>query len=754
MSGRFRLGTGRKRKEDRMKTLVIAEKPSVGRDIARVLGCRKQADGALEGDRYIVTWGLGHLVELADPEAYDPKYREWKMEDLPMMPEPFKLEVIGQTAKQFKAVRNQIHRKDVGEIVIATDAGREGELVARLILKKAGTDKPLKRLWISSVTDKAIREGFAHLRDGKEYEPLYDAAMCRAEADWLVGINATRALTCKYNAQLSCGRVQTPTLAIIAKREKEIREFVPKPYYGLTAYGTPGVTLTWRDEKSGSYRSFDKNRITALEKELLGKDGVVTEVKRTAKKTPAPLLYDLTELQREANRRFHYSAKETLNIMQRLYENHKVLTYPRTDSRYLSSDIVPTLKERLRACGTGPYRKLAGKLLNQTFSAKASFVNDAKVSDHHAIIPTEQFVSLEHMTIDERRIYDLVVRRFLAVLYPPFEYEQVSLTVDIGGEIFAAGGKTVKAAGWKEVYEAGGDDWEGEETGRDLEAGKAVREQKLPSIGKGDRFTGLHFTITEGKTKPPAPFTEATLLSAMENPAAYMESGDKAMAKTLGETGGLGTVATRADIIEKLFKSFLLEKRGEDIFLTSKAKQLLELVPEDLRKPELTADWEMRLSKIAKGNLKRAAFMKDIRGYTVDLISQIRQGEGTFRHDNLTNKRCPRCGKRLLAVKGKNSELLVCQDRECGYRETVSRTSNARCPKCHKKMELRGHGDGQIFVCRCGYKEKLSSFQERRKKEGAGVSKRDVARYLNQQRKEAEAPLNNAFAEALAKLKK
>ena len=737
-----------------MKTLVIAEKPSVGRDIARVLGCKRQADGALEGGQYIVTWGLGHLVELADPEGYDPKYKEWKMEDLPMMPEPFKLEVIGQTAKQFKVVRNQIHRKDVGEIVIATDAGREGELVARLILKKAGTDKPLKRLWISSVTDKAIREGFAHLRDGREYEPLYDAAMCRAEADWLVGINATRALTCKYNAQLSCGRVQTPTLAIIAKREKEIREFVPKPYYGLTAYGTPAVTLTWRDEKSGSYRSFDKNRIASLEKALRGKDGVVTEVKRTAKRTSAPLLYDLTELQREANRRFHYSAKETLNIMQRLYENLKVLTYPRTDSRYLSSDIVPTLKERLRACGTGPYRKLAGRLLNQTFTAKASFVNDAKVSDHHAIIPTEQFVSLEHMTIDERRIYDLVVRRFLAVFYPPFEYEQVSLTVDIGGEMFAAGGKTVKSSGWKEVYEADGDDWEDEETGRDLEAGKAVREQKLPSIAKGDHFTGLHFANTEGKTKPPAPFTEATLLSAMENPAAYMESGDKAMAKTLGETGGLGTVATRADIIEKLFKSFLLEKRGEDIFLTSKAKQLLELVPEDLRKPELTADWEMRLSKIAKGNLKRSAFMKDIRGYTVDLIGQIKQGEGTFRHDNLTNKRCPQCGKRLLAVKGKNSEMLVCQDRECGYRETVSRTSNARCPKCHKKMELRGHGDGQIFVCKCGYKEKLSSFQERRKKEGAGVSKRDVARYLNQQKKEAEAPLNNAFADAFARMKK
>lgn len=736
-----------------MKTLVIAEKPSVGRDIARVLGCKKASDGALEGERYIVTWGLGHLVELADPEGYDPKYKEWKLEQLPMMPEPFKLEVIGQTAKQYKIVKNQIHRKDVGEIVIATDAGREGELVARLILKKAGSEKPLKRLWISSVTDKAIREGFAHLRSGKEYEPLYDAAMCRAEADWLVGINATRALTCKYNAQLSCGRVQTPTLAIIARREKDIREFVPKPYYGLTAYGTPGVTLSWRDKNSGSYRSFDRNRINELEKRLRGQDGVVTEVKRTAKKTAAPLLYDLTELQRDANRRFHYSAKETLSIMQRLYENHKVLTYPRTDSRYLSSDIVPTIKERLKACGTGPYRKLAGKLTAQTFSPKASFVNDAKVTDHHAIIPTEQFVSLEHMTIDERRIYDLVVRRFLAVLYPPYEYEQVSLTVDIGGEQFAAGGRTVKASGWKEVYEMGEESWEDEEENRDYEAGKAVREQKLPSIQQGDRFTKLNFTVTEGKTKPPAPFTEATLLSAMENPVAYMESGDKAMAKTLGETGGLGTVATRADIIEKLFKSFLLEKRGEDIFLTSKAKQLLELVPEDLRKPELTADWEMRLSKIARGELKRGVFMKDIRGYTVDLIGQIKAGEGTFRHDNLTNKKCPNCGKRLLAVKGKNSEMLVCQDRECGYRETVSRTSNARCPKCHKKMELRGKGDGQIFVCRCGYKEKLSSFQERRKKEGAGVSKRDVAKYLNQQKKEAEAPLNNAFADAFAKLK-
>lgn len=734
-----------------MKSLVIAEKPSVARDIARVLRCGRNQNGALEGDQYIVTWGLGHLVTLADPEDYDPKYKTWKMEDLPMMPEQFKLEVIKQTGKQFSAVKAQLQRKDVGEIIIATDAGREGELVARLILEKTGCRKPIKRLWISSVTDKAIKDGFAKLKNGHEYDNLYDAAMCRAEADWLVGINATRALTCKYNAQLSCGRVQTPTLAIIASREEEIKNFVPKSYYGIAAKSqTPPLTLTWRDEKSKSFRSFDKERVEGIMKKIEAGSGqgLVTEVKRIPKKTYAPQLYDLTELQREANRKFNYSAKETLNIMQRLYENHKVLTYPRTDSRYLSSDIVPSIKERLEACGVGPYRKLAGRLMNQKIVAKPSFVDDKKVSDHHAIIPTEQFVQLDHMTVEERKIYDLVVRRFIAVLYSPFEYEQTELTVELAGENFAAKGRIVKSAGWREVYEGQDDD---EDDGEDSER-QEIRAQKLPDVKRGDRIPKLSVTMTEGKTKPPAPFNEATLLSAMENPTAYMESKDKAMAKTLGETGGLGTVATRADIIEKLFSSFLLEKRGKDICLTSKAKQLLTLVPEDLRKPELTADWEMRLSKIADGKLKRAAFMKDIRSYSNELISQIKSGEGQFRHDNVTNTKCPVCGKRMLLVKGKNSEMLVCQDRECGHRETVARTSNARCPVCHKKMELRGKGDSQIFVCKCGYKEKLSSFKDRRAKEGAGVSKKDVARYLNQQKKEAEAPINSAFADAFAKL--
>lgn len=646
-----------------MKSLVIAEKPSVARDIARVLKCGRQINGAIEGGAYIVTWGLGHLVELADPEAYDPKYKEWKMEDLPMMPEPFKLEVIRQTTKQYQAVKAQIHRKDVGEIIIATDAGREGELVARLILKKAGSQKPLKRLWISSVTDKAIREGFANLKDGRDYENLYDAAMCRAEADWLVGINATRALTCKYNAQLSCGRVQTPTLAMIAKREEEIRRFVPQPYYGIQAKcASPALTLTWQDGETKNFRSFDRARMEQMLKALqgtaagngaaggggaAGRTGVVAEIKRTPKKTQAPLLYDLTELQRDANKRFNYSAKETLNIMQRLYENHKVLTYPRTDSRYLSADIVPTLKERLKACGVGPYKLAAGRLVARPLPEKLFFVDNSKVSDHHAIIPTEQFVQLDHMTVDERRIYDLVVRRFLAVLYPPYEYEQTNLTVKAGGERFVAHGNIVRSQGWKAAYEDG---YDGDE-----EEDQEVKGQRLPDLKTGDVLSRLTFVLTEGKTKPPAHFNEATLLSAMENPAAYMESGDKEMARTLGETGGLGTVATRADIIEKLFSSFLLEKRGKDILLTSKAKQLLELVPEDLKKPELTADWEMKLSKISKGALKRAVFMSDIRSYSRELIGQIKSGGGQFRHDNLTNTKCPVCGKKMLLVKGKTA---------------------------------------------------------------------------------------------------
>lgn len=724
-----------------MKTLVIAEKPSVGRDIARVLGCSQKQNGALEGAKYIVTWGLGHLVTLKDPEDYDKKYREWKMEDLPILPEKLEITVIPQTGKQYRAVKEQLYRKDVKDVIIATDAGREGELVARWILAMAGCKKPCRRLWISSVTDKAIREGFANLKDAKEYDSLYHAAVSRAEADWLVGINATRALTCKYNAQLSCGRVQTPTLAMIAKREEEIKNFKPQTYYRLTALAG-GVTFTWKDSTSGSLRTFDAERMKKLEEKLAGGTLVLKTVSRKEKIQSAPLLYDLTELQRDADKQFGYSAKQTLNIMQRLYENHKVLTYPRTDSRYLTSDVLGTLKERLEACGTGPYKVLAGRLRNKKWEGKVPFVNDAKVSDHHAIIPTEQFVQLSNMTIDERRIYDLVVRRFLAVLYPVSRYEETVLEAVLEGEVFTARGKVMLEAGWREVY--------GDETGEEEETEDTrPAEQLLPKLSEGQTFTDVKLTRKEGQTKPPARFTEATLLTAMEHPAKYMDNQSKELVKTIGETGGLGTVATRADIIEKLFKSFLLEKKGKEIYITSKAKQLLALVPEDLRKPELTAQWELRLSEIAKGRQKKDVFLTEIRSYTKEILNEIRTDNGSFRHENLTSKKCPECGKRLLAVNGKNAKLLVCQDRECGYRETISRTTNARCPVCHKRMEMIGKGEDSTFVCGCGYKERLSRFEERRKKEGAGVKKKDVVRYMQKQKKEAEQPVNTAFADAL-----
>lgn len=737
-----------------MKSLILAEKPSVARDIARVLNCRKNISGAIEGSQYIVTWALGHLVTLADPEGYDQKFKEWNMSSLPMIPKKWELVVIKQTSKQYHNVKAQLFRKDVSEIIIATDAGREGELVARWILDKSGCHKPIKRLWISSVTDKAIREGFSHLKDGRAYDNLYRAAKSRAKADWLVGINATRALTCKHNAQLSCGRVQTPTLAIIAGREAQIRSFKPEDYYGLTCQ-TGGITWTWQQKKSGSMRTFQKETVSRIQSNLANQSLTVTEVKKAAKKTFSPGLYDLTELQRDANKRFGFSAKETLNIMQRLYENHKVLTYPRTDSRYIGNDIVPTIKERLSACNIGPYKKFIPQLLKNPIRVSRSFVDDSKVSDHHAIIPTEEFVQLDHMSNEERKIYDLVIRRFISVLYPAFEYEQTTLIGAAAGEQFTAKGKVVKAEGWRTVYENGSSGYSDDEEAEEDLFGNAAgnfhqADQSLPSVNQGASLTITRSSITSGKTKPPARFTEATLLSAMENPVKYMESQDAKARKTLGETGGLGTVATRADIIEKLFHSFLIEKKSNEIHITSKGKQLLSLVPEDLKKPELTAEWEMKLADIARGSVKEAAFIHDIENYTNALITQIKASDGTYRHDNLTNTKCPRCGKRMLSVNGKNARLLVCQDRECGYRETIARLSNARCPNCHKKMEIIKRGEEETFVCGCGYKEKMSAFKARRQKEGAGVTKKDVQKYLKKQQKEA---VNTAFADALSGIK-
>ncbi|WP_299091215.1 DNA topoisomerase III [uncultured Metabacillus sp.] len=719
------------------KIVVLAEKPSVGRDLARVLKCHKKGNGFLEGDQYIVTWALGHLVTLADPESYGDNYKTWRLEDLPMLPSPLKLVIIKKTGKQFQAVKSQLVRKDVREIVIATDAGREGELVARWIIEKARVNKPIKRLWISSVTDKAIKEGFRKLRNGKEYENLYASAVARAEADWIVGLNATRALTTKYNAQLSSGRVQTPTLAMIAQREEEIKSFKPKKYYGMKAISTNGLALTWHDAKTNDSRTFTEQIIDEKLKNLKGKSATVVDIKISPKKAYAPALYDLTELQRDANKRFGFSAKETLSIMQKLYEQHKVLTYPRTDSRYLSNDIVDTLKDRLEACRIKPYAQAVARILNQPIKANKSFVDDAKVSDHHAIIPTEESVPLSALTDKERKIYDLVVKRFLAVLLPAYQYEQTVVTAKIDEERFTAKGKRVIAQGWKEVYSDYVDE--------DLED-----EQSLPVLAKGEELSITSITKTTGETKPPARFNEATLLSAMENPKSFMAGESKELIKTIGETGGLGTVATRADIIEKLYSSFLIEKKGKEIFITSKGKQLLQLVPEELKSPVLTAEWEQKLTRISKGSLSKQAFLNEMKQYAKEVVNEIKNSNQRFKHDNITGSKCPECSKLLLEVNGKKGKMLVCQDRECGYRKGVSKVTNARCPNCHKKLELRGEGEGQIFVCRCGHREKMSTFQERRKKnQNSKVSKRDVAKYMKKQDNDFT---NSALADALSKL--
>ncbi len=724
-----------------MKKLVLAEKPSVGRDIARVLNCNKKGNGFIEGDKYIVTWALGHLVTLADPEEYSPKYKTWNMEDLPMLPNEIKLVIIKQSGKQFNSVKTQLHRKDVNEIIIATDAGREGELVARWIIEKAHVKKPIKRLWISSVTDKAIKDGFNNLKDGRAYENLYEAAQGRAEADWVVGINATRALTVKYNSQLSCGRVQTPTLALIAKREEEIKNFKPRDYFGIIAT-SKDINFTWQHGKNNESRSFDKSHVEKVISTIKNKSCNVVDVDKSLKKTYSPRLYDLTELQRDANKLFGFSAKETLSIMQKLYESYKVLTYPRTDSRYLTDDIIPTLKDRLKAINIGSYSKYASQLMKTQIKGNKSFVDNTKVSDHHAIIPTEERVILSEFTNNERKIFDLVVKRFLAVLYPPFEYEQTIIKAKIGDENFIAKGKRVLKQGYREIYDNKDDD-ENEED---------VKEQNLPLINKGDVLNIVSIKETNGKTTPPPYFNEGTLLSAMENPAKYMDTQNHELAKILKDTGGIGTVATRADIIEKLFKTFLIENRGKDILITGKGKQLLELVPEGLKSPFLTAEWEKKLNLISQGKLSRKSFIDETRKYTKEIIHEIKVMEETFRHDNITRTKCPECGKYMLEVKSKKGKMLVCQDRECGHRKSISKITNARCPKCHKKLELRGEGDGQIFACSCGHREKLSAFEERRKKDKNKVDKKEVSKFMKEQKKEEEA-LNTSLADALSKLK-
>ncbi|MGI6707250.1 MAG: DNA topoisomerase III [Clostridia bacterium] len=591
------------------KILVIAEKPSVGRDIARVLGCRTKGEGFLEGDRYIVTWAIGHLVTLAEPEDYDPVYKSWRLDTLPILPSKMKLKPISKTRKQYAIVKKLMNAREVEELICATDSGREGELIFRYIYQMAGCKKPFRRLWISSMTDTAIREGFERLKPGEEYDTLYISARCRSEADWLVGMNASRAFSIQYKALLSIGRVQTPTLSLLVERQKKIQSFVPQDYWEITGnFGD--YEGTWFDPKTKDTRMFDREKAEALAARLRGETATVLQVEREEKKQLPPLLYDLTELQRDGNRRFGFSAQKTLSIAQDLYEKRKLLTYPRTDSRYLSRDMIPKLRGILQKVGAGPYQQYAQALLELAqLPINKRIVNDERVTDHHAIIPTETLPKLQSLTADERKIYDLVVRRFLAVFYPAHVYLQTRIITGVEGESFISKGRTVLKQGWRVIY-------------REDEKPEKEEEKELPPLEKGAVRTLERTQIEQKQTTPPKPYNEATLLSAMENVGRLVE--DEELRGQMKENG-LGTPATRAAIIERLLEVGYVERKGKSLIPTEKGMKLIEIVPSELKTPEMTGKWEKGLTSIARGKMQGDAFMESIVRYVRYIVQQARQ---------------------------------------------------------------------------------------------------------------------------------
>jgi DNA topoisomerase III len=688
-----------------MKSLVLAEKPSVAREIARVLGCTQTHKSYIEGPKYIVTWALGHLIELKMPEHYDTKYKQWNLEDLPIIPDKMGLKVMKQTSHQYKAIESLAKRKDVKECIIATDAGREGELVARWILEKIRWNKPIKRLWISSHTDRSIKEGFAKLRPGSEYENLYASAVCRAEADWLIGLNVTRALTTKYKDPLSAGRVQTPTLALVMEREKTIQTFKPQEYWTISAQIGP-LKADW--EENGEKRIFSKDKVDHILAKGKGQKAVVQSINRTAKSEQQPLPYDLTELQRDANKRFGFSAKKTSSVLQKLYEQHKLVTYPRTDSRYLTTDMEATMLDRVEAIAGGYKEEVRSILANKGKVVAKRVFNNEKVTDHHAIIPTEERLFLRDLESDERKLYDLIVKRFLALFYPAYQYETVRAVFDVNGESFSAKETVVIDAGFKAI------------TGKDEE----ISGQKLGQITKGQSFSIGQVQAEKKLTEPPARFSESDILGQMEK---Y----------------GLGTPATRAEIIERIIETEVVERKTGRLHPTPKGKQLMDLVNEELTSPELTAQWEKELEAISRGKGDPKQFLKRIRKQTEQLISEIKTSDKSYRAHNLTGSKCPECQSLLKERNTKEGKILVCSSSECNYRKRKDpKLSNRRCPQCKKKMEMHEGKAGLYFQCRkCNVVEKA----EERKK---AVNKREE-RKLVQKYSQKDDNFGNSLGDLL-----
>jgi DNA topoisomerase-3 len=603
------------------KILVIAEKPSVGRDIARVLKCTVNGEGFLSNDLYIVSWAIGHLVSLLDPEEYDVQYKKWQMETLPIIPQQMKLKVLPKTRIQFTVLKKLMNDKSVDSFICATDSGREGELIFRYIYQMAGTRKPFQRLWISSMTDEAIREGFAGLKPGSEYDALYESARCRSEADWLVGMNASRAFTIMYKALLSVGRVQTPTLAILVARHKEIEAFVPQDYWEIHSnFGNyRGV---WFDKAVSETKLFDKEKAAAIARKVKGRDGFIQSVGKEEKKQLFPQLYDLTELQRDANRRYGFSAQRTLKTAQELYEKRKMITYPRTDSRHITQDMIPTLKTILQTLDRQPYSEFVKPVLALAkLPLSKRLVDNSKVSDHHAIIPTKTRGSAS-LSEDERKIYDLIARRFLAAFYPPYEYEETQIRTCVEDETFYTKGIAVKSLGWKVLYDQAKDSTDSRKNAKESnlsENGTAEsynEEAPLPDLAEGQKVTAETVKVLSKKTVPPKPYTDASLLSAMEHAGRFVE--DEELKEQLKDNG-LGTPATRAATIERLIQVGYVNRKGRALLPTEKGINLIEIVPDELKSPETTGKWERALANIAKNTMQPDRFIGSIVRY-VDYI--------------------------------------------------------------------------------------------------------------------------------------
>lgn len=701
-----------------MKSVVLCEKPSVARDIARNLGAKNNKNGCLEGDKYIVTWALGHLVTLQTPDKYK-EFSNVSLENLPMIPKYMKTEIIKKTFKQYKIIETAVNRKDVNEVIIATDAGREGELVARYILEKVNCKKKVKRLWISSVTDKAIKDGFKNLKAGDDYLGLYYSGIARANADWLVGINASRALTLKYNASLNCGRVQTPTLQMVFEREEKIKSFVPREYYTFEAV-VDGIRFNCGESeynftKAEKFVSDNKNKTINFDK-------VEVKIKTSI---PKPL-YNLTDIQQAASALFGLSPKQTLNIIQRLYESHKVLTYPRTDSRYLTTDMKNTLADRLRAIG-GDYKEITAKLLHEKDFNTKRIINNSKVSDHHAVIPTEQKPNYMSLSDTELKIYNLVVKRFLENLLPDYKYEETSYSFKLDNKVFTAKSTKVILLGFKELSRS------------------EIEDKKISFSTKEFSLDSLQYN--KKQTTPPSYYTEGSLIYAMENPFEFVDDDNER--KILKQTNGIGTVATRADILEKLFTNDYLVLDNGRIKTTNKAKQLLNLVPKNLKSPSLTATWEKQLDNISKNKLSKDKFLKDIKDYTRECILEIKDSQDKFKHDNISGKKCEECGSYMLEVDKKGTKMLKCSSPTCRNRKVISRLTNLRCDNCHKKMTLFGSGENSTYRCVCGNSLKQKEVDKRIKNNKKDKASRvDMKKYMKQENLE-----NNALRDKLLGLK-